>query len=68
MTGRQGKRYVPQRTSGKAGKVTVTKLPTVKCALCRKKMAYKPEDGPSKVLTAHVRKEHPDARPGIHRG
>jgi len=69
MAGRRGKRYVPARTNAKAGQVTTSKLPVVKCSLCRKKMAYDPgKTTPSKVLTEHFRKEHHDAGPGIHRG
>jgi hypothetical protein len=40
--------------------VTVTRLPVVRCEICRRTVAHRPGQA-SQVLTEHYRREHPDA-------
>ena len=40
--------------------VTVTRLPVVRCEICRRTVAHRPGEA-SQVLTEHYRREHPDA-------
>ncbi|HEY6279481.1 MAG TPA: hypothetical protein VIX86_24485 [Streptosporangiaceae bacterium] len=40
--------------------VTVTQLPTVRCQICRRTVAYRPGKI-SEVLTEHYRRAHPEA-------
>jgi hypothetical protein len=40
--------------------VTVTRLPVVRCDICKRTVAHRPGEA-SQVLTAHYRREHPDA-------
>jgi hypothetical protein len=40
--------------------VTVTRLPVVRCEVCRRTVAHRPGQA-SQVLTEHYRREHPDA-------
>jgi hypothetical protein len=39
--------------------VTVTRLPLVRCAVCRRTIAHRPGDA-SVVLTKHYEKTHPE--------
>jgi hypothetical protein len=40
--------------------VTVTRLPVVRCQICRRTVAYRPGQA-SAVLTEHYAKVHPEA-------
>ena len=40
--------------------VTVTRLPVIRCQLCDRTLAYRP-DNISEVLTEHYRRAHPEA-------
>jgi hypothetical protein len=40
--------------------VTVTRLPVVRCEICRRTMAHRPGKA-SEVLTEHYRQAHPEA-------
>jgi hypothetical protein len=40
--------------------VTVTRLPVIRCQICRRTIAWKPGQA-SAVLTEHYRREHPAA-------
>ena len=42
----------------KSGPVVVTKVPVVKCALCKRPFPVRPGTTPSKVLTAHWQEAH----------
>ena len=39
--------------------VTVTRLPVVRCGICRRTVAYRPGTA-SEALTGHYSREHPD--------
>lgn len=45
-------------TRQKAGEVTVTRLPTVRCETCERTIAMRPSERASDVLTRHWRLEH----------
>ncbi|HEY3956916.1 MAG TPA: hypothetical protein VGM53_26395 [Streptosporangiaceae bacterium] len=40
--------------------VTVTRLPVVRCEICKRTVAHRPGEA-SQVLTEHYRREHPEA-------
>jgi hypothetical protein len=40
--------------------VTVTRLPVVRCDICKRTVAHRPGEA-SQVLTEHYRREHPEA-------
>lgn len=40
--------------------VTVTRLPVMRCEICRRTVAHRPGQA-SQVLTEHYRREHPEA-------
>lgn len=42
----------------KVTKVTVTKVPTIKCGICRQPFAVLKGQNASKILTDHYRKKH----------
>jgi hypothetical protein len=53
----RAKRHLPERVSVAPGAVTVTRMPTIRCALCHKQMAARPGQA-ADVLTDHYRKAH----------
>jgi len=44
--------------------VTVTQLPLVRCAVCRRTVAHRPGEA-SAVLTKHYQKAHPELVPEL---